>query len=177
MPGLLFYLAVYLAMNLAAFLTVAGVGRVLGSDELDRYAGLGRRMPLAGVVLAVSLLALAGVPPMGSFVGKAMLFAAAMGAGLTWLAAAAAANTALSLFYYVRVLEVAYLRGGPEGAEPASPEASAASPEHPRPGFPLGAAVAASVTGGATLLLGVVPQPLLSLAQRASAILGLSAMN
>lgn len=160
-PGLLFYLAIYLAMNLAAFLTVAGLGKALGSDDVDRYAGLGARMPFAAAALTISLLALAGVPPMGSYVGKAMLFAAAMGAGLTWLTVVAAANTAVSLFYYVRVLETAYLR----------PRDDAPDVEPPVP-MPRATLLAVAVTGIATLLLGIIPQPLLTLAERASIVLG-----
>lgn len=161
-PALLFYLATYLAMNLAAFFVAGVAGRVLGSDELARYAGLGRRMPLEGVVLAVALLALAGVPPMGSFVGKAMLFGAALGAGFGWLAVVAAVNTAISLYYYARVLEAMYLRAGADDGAVRAVKAVA--------GRPLTTA-AVAITGGATLLAGLAPQPLISLVERASALL------
>lgn len=161
-PALLFYLAVYLAMNLAAFFVVSAVGGVLGSDELPHYAGLGRRIPFEALVLGVALLALAGVPPMGSFVGKAMLFGAAMGAGYGWLAAIAAANTALSLFYYARVLEAMYLRVGAEGASTATRATT--------PRLALTTA-AVAIVGTATLAVGIVPQPLLSFVERASVML------
>src|SRR6266568_3456530 len=85
-PGLLFYLAVYLFMNLGAFLAVDAIERQLQTDDLTRFAGIGRQLPLASAVLAISLLALAGFPPFGSFVGKTLLFGAVLAAGWTWLA-------------------------------------------------------------------------------------------
>ena len=160
-PGMLTYLAVYLVMNLGAFLVVAAIGQTIGSDDLRHYAGLARRMPFAAAVLAVTLLALAGIPPMGSYVGKAMLFAAVIGAGFTWLAVVAAVNTAVSVVYYLRVLEAAYL-------QPASGIASSGESREA-----LTATVSAvAVAAAATLLLGIVPQPLLALAERAALILG-----
>ena len=163
-PGLLAYLSVYLVMNLAAFLIVAALGRVLGSDEISHYAGLSGRRPLAAAVLAVSLLALAGIPPMGSYVGKAMLFAAAVGAGFAWLAAVAAINTAISLVYYVKVLEVAYLRPIPAASDVVGLAAGNGA-------VPIGTIVAVGTATAATLLSGVFPQPLVALAARASRIL------
>lgn len=160
-PATLTYLAVYLVMNLAAFLMVAALGRSLGSDEIGEYAGLARRLPAAAAVLAVSLLALAGIPPMGSYVGKAMLFAAAFGAGFAWLAVVAAVNTAISLVYYVRVLEVVYLRPPSKAVRPAAGGEAIA----------FGTIVAVGVATGATLLAGVFPQPLVGLAERASQLL------
>jgi hypothetical protein len=121
-------------------------------------ATLGRRLPLVALALALSLLALAGIPPMGSFVGKAMLFGAAMGAGMTWLAVVAAANSALSLYYYARVLEVSYLRAPVTGGKLRSTNIR----------WTVGAVLAASL---AILLLGVFPAPLVVLATHASTML------
>lgn len=160
-PGMLFYLAAYLAMNLAAFLTVAAIGGVIGSDDVAQYAGLGRTMPAAAFSLTIALLALAGIPPMASFVGKAMLFGAALGARLEWLAVVAAINTALSLVYYVRIMDYMYLR-------PESNDASGRSSAR----IPLSTTIAVVVTGVATLALGVFPQPLAGLLQRTSAAAG-----
>lgn len=109
-PGMLVYLAVYLFMNLGAFLAVDALERHLHSDDIRQIAGLGRRLPVTAAVLAVCLLSLAGFPPFGGFVGKTMLFGAAIGAGWTWLAIIMLINIAISLFYYVRVLEPMYLR-------------------------------------------------------------------
>jgi NADH:ubiquinone oxidoreductase subunit 2 (subunit N) len=94
---LLLYLAIYLFMNLGAFFAVDAIERQVGSDELSAFSGLGRRLPFAAAVLALCLLSLAGIPPLGGFVGKTMLFGAAPAAGWTWLAVVMAANVALSL--------------------------------------------------------------------------------
>lgn len=168
-PGLLVYLAVYVAMNLAAFLAVAAVGRATGSDEMPRYAGLAGLFPMTALALALSVVALAGIPPMASYVGKAMLFLAAMDAGLAWLAWIAAANSALSLYYYARLLEVMYLRGSFAAADGAAIVGTPGEPSAIRaePATLAVSAVAATVT----LLLGIVPQPLVALAEQASVLL------
>src|SRR5260370_5501823 len=97
-------------MNLGALLGVEAIERQEQSDDIRRFAGLGRHLPLSAAVLALCLLSLAGFPPFGGFIGKTYLFGAALGAGWTWLAIVMLLNVALSLFYYVRVLEPMYLR-------------------------------------------------------------------
>jgi NADH-quinone oxidoreductase subunit N len=155
-PGLLLYLAVYLFMNLGAFLAVDAIERQLGSDTIDGFAGLGWRLPWTAAVLALSLLSLAGFPPLGGFVGKTMLLGAALGAGWTWLAVVMGVNIAISLFYYVRLLEPLYLH-------PASLERLAAEPAALR--------LALAVLGVGTLASGVLPQPWVMLAGRAAEVL------
>ena len=110
LSGMLVYLAVYLFMNLGAFLAVDAIERQLRSDDIGHLPGLGRRLPVTTAVLAICLLSLAGFPPFGGFIGKTMLFSAAIDAGWTWLAIIMLVNVAISLFYYVRVLEPMYLR-------------------------------------------------------------------
>ncbi len=80
------------------------------SDDVAQFVGLGRCLPLTASVLAICLLSLAGFPPFGGFIGKIYLFGTALAAGLTWLAVVMLVNVAMSLFYYVRVLEPMYLR-------------------------------------------------------------------
>ncbi|GHP01164.1 NADH-quinone oxidoreductase subunit N [Reticulibacter mediterranei] len=113
-PGMLIYLAVYLFMNLGAFLAVDAMERQVQSDSLVKFAGLGRRLPFSATVLAVCILALAGFPPFGSFVGKVMLFSATLDMGWTWLAVVMLLNIGLSLYYYIRVLVPLYLRSSKE---------------------------------------------------------------
>lgn len=155
-PGMLLYLAVYLFMNLGAFLSVDAIERQLGSDTLRHFAGLGRRLPLPAVVLMLSLLSLAGFPPLGGFVGKTMLFGAALGAGWVWLAVVMGANVALSLFYYVRVIEPLYLHPSQEPRLPSEP---------------LALRLALVTLGLGTLLTGIFPQAWVALASRAGALL------
>ena len=155
-PGMLLYLAVYLFMNLGAFLAVDAVERQQKSDDLSQFTGLGRRLPLSAAVLALCLLALAGFPPFGSFVGKTYLFGAALGAGWTWLAVVMLVNVAMSLFYYVRVLEPMYLR--PSSDKPLQKE-------------PKALRLVLIVLGAGTLVSGVLPQEWIALVTHASSLL------
>ena len=100
-PALLFFLAGYAVANLAAF---AAVTQLRGRTDLDGYRGLGRARPLLATVLIVSLLSLTGIPPLAGFVGKLLVFWAAIDAGVAWLAVAVLVNTVISLFYYLRVI-------------------------------------------------------------------------
>jgi NADH-quinone oxidoreductase subunit N len=106
LPGLLYYAAAYAVMNLGAFAVVVELPR---ARTLGSYAGLARSQPLLALSLLACLLSLVGIPPLGGFVGKLTVFSAAIDGGMTWLAAVAAANTVLSVFYYLRWIAPAYL--------------------------------------------------------------------
>lgn len=155
-PGALLYLAIYLFMNLGAFLAVDALERQLKSDEIARLAGLGRRMPFVAAVLAICLLSLAGFPPFGGFIGKTYLFNAALEAGWTWLAIIMLVNVAISLFYYVRVLEPMYLHASAE--KPLRAETPALR-------------LALVILAMGTLLSGVLPQEWVALVTHASSLL------
>jgi len=155
-PGMLLYLTVYLFMNLGAFLAVEAIERQEQSDDIRRFAGLGRRLPLPAAVLALCLLSLAGFPPFGGFIGKTYLFGAALAAGWTWLAIVMLLNVALSLFYYVRVLEPMYLRSS--AGKPLRRESA-------------GLRFALVVLGIGTLVSGVLPQEWILLVTHASSLL------
>jgi NADH-quinone oxidoreductase subunit N len=114
-----FYLGVYLFMNLGVFAGVAFLRGVLGSEEIADYAGLVRRSPGLAVCLAVLLFSLIGLPPLAGFAAKFTVFAALFNAGLLGLLVIGAANTVLSLFYYLRVVKVMLL-------EPEKPDRSPA---------------------------------------------------
>ena len=154
--GLMLYLAVYLFMNLAAFLAVDGLERRYGTDEMERLHGAGRRAPLTSAALALAILSLAGVPPLGGFVGKTVLLGAALDSGLLWVAVAMAVNFVLSLAYYARVLEALYLR----------------TPQHgPSGRLPPGLSIALTVLVAGTLASGVVPQRLVAFTAKAATLL------
>ncbi|MCC6424092.1 MAG: NADH-quinone oxidoreductase subunit N [Phycisphaerales bacterium] len=111
----LFYLAAYLFMNLGAF-TVAGlIERETGSEQIADYAGMGRRSPLIAFCMTACLLSLVGLPPFAGFVAKVNLFWALMqnGTWWWWLVGVIGVNTVLSLYYYVRVIKVMYLKDSP----------------------------------------------------------------
>lgn len=97
------FLTAYALANLAAF---AVVTHLRGRTALDDYHGLAREQPLASAVLIVAMLSLVGIPPLVGFFGKFLLFEVTIAAGYTWLAVAAALNTLVSLFYYLRVAGV-----------------------------------------------------------------------
>ncbi|MCS7140958.1 MAG: NADH-quinone oxidoreductase subunit N [Candidatus Nitrosocaldus sp.] len=113
MQGALFHVMNHAVMKSSAFIAAAGIALVIGTMNIDQYRGIGRRMPLISLVMAVSLLALAGVPPLNGFWSKFILFAAAVNAGsvVSWapyLAIAGILNSALSLGYYAWVIRRMY---------------------------------------------------------------------
>jgi NADH-quinone oxidoreductase subunit N len=163
LPALVYYAIAYAAMNLAAFGVVQAVQRERGSVDLDAFAGLGRTHPWWTAALVLSFLSLLGLPPLAGFVGKLELFTAAIDADQAWLAVVAVVNTVVSLYYYLRVIAPAVLDRPP--AAPASASRSA------NPGsLSLGLALAA--TAGATVAFGVVAEPLLKVAERATMLAG-----
>ena len=103
--SLVVFAAAYAAMNLGAFAVVLQTGRDLAS-----FAGVGRHARALGVAMVIFLLSLVGVPPFAGFVGKLLLFGAAMEAGFTGLAVVAIANSVLSLAVYLRVIAPMYRR-------------------------------------------------------------------
>jgi NADH-quinone oxidoreductase subunit N len=107
--SVVFYLVVYVVTNLAAFGIVAAFWRISGSDQIADYAALSRRSPTLGIIMLVTFLSLAGMPPLGGFVAKFFVFAAAVNAGLVWLAIIGVLNTIVGLYYYLVVLKVVYL--------------------------------------------------------------------
>ena len=125
-PALVVFAAAYAAMNLGAFavLAQARLGasqRVRASASLRDLSGLGRAAPWAGAAMVVFLVSLVGVPPLGGFVGKLLLFGAAIEGGFTWLAVVGIANSVLSLGVYLRVVVPMYER--PKEAPRSSPPA------------------------------------------------------
>jgi len=119
------YIAVYLFMNLGAFSVVAFLRNAMGSEQIDDYAGLFRQCPGVVICFAIILFSLLGIPPLAGFVGKFAVFAAlakgylATGQGhLLLLLIAGGVNTAISLFYYVRVVKVMTMDPEPETRGP-----------------------------------------------------------
>lgn len=112
--SLLFYLAVYLFMNLGAFAVVAFIRNEIRSEDLADYKGLWKMCPALTVCMVLFLLSLTGLPPLAGFFAKFYIFAALFEAGqynsgMYWLLSIAAFNTVISLFYYVKVLRVMIL--------------------------------------------------------------------
>ncbi len=112
LPGVeavLFYLVVYLLMNFGAFLVVLIVANRCQTEELEGYRGLAFRSPWLGILMAIFLFSLTGIPPFAGFIGKFYLFSVVIQEGIYWLAIVAAINTAISLYYYARILRQMFL--------------------------------------------------------------------
>ncbi len=119
--ALLYYLAVYLFMNLGAFAIVALIRNYTFSEEIDSYKGLVSESPVLCICMMICMFSLVGMPPFGGFIGKLMIFASVYKAGeLHWsmyvVLAFGGLNTVFSLFYYLRVLKTMFLDERPEGA-------------------------------------------------------------
>ncbi|MER3455975.1 MAG: NADH-quinone oxidoreductase subunit N [candidate division GAL15 bacterium] len=157
LPGLLYYLLAYLFMNLGAFFVALVASEATGSDEIPDHAGLSQRAPWVAAAMVVFMLSLTGIPPTAGFFGKFYLFAAAVDAGLLWLAALAVANSVVSLYYYVGVLRALYLMPPPER-----------TPLSVSPALRVGLGVA--LVG--TVAVGLYPQPVVGFVELARRLLG-----
>ena len=120
MGSLLFYVAIYLFMNLGAFAVVAFLRNEMGSEEIDDYAGLVKNSPGLVVCFSIILFSLIGLPPLAGFAGKFLIFAALTSAQLYTLLAIGGLNTVLGLFYYLRVVKVMSIDPEPESRPPVS---------------------------------------------------------
>lgn len=122
LQGVIVYVVAYLLMNLGAFAVVITVGRHLGSDDIDRYAGLMKRSPLPAAALTVFLLSLAGIPPTAGFLGKFLVFGSAVRVGvaghpeLLALAALGVINSVVSVYYYLNVARLMFF-AEPDGEQ------------------------------------------------------------
>jgi NADH-quinone oxidoreductase subunit N len=157
--AVLVYLAAYTLMNMGAFACVAQF-----SEREDRphlisdLSGQGYSRPVAALALTICLFALSGIPPFIGFTAKFVVFRAAINEGFVWLAVIGVVNSVISVFYYVRVIYILYMRPLPE--------------RRPDYGFSFAICATASVAALGTLLLGIYPTAVLAAAQ--SAILGLA---
>jgi NADH-quinone oxidoreductase subunit N len=154
----LIYLFVYAFMQLGAFAIVIMMRRrdAVG-DELKDLSGLYFRHPAAAVAMLIFMLSLGGIPPTAGFMGKFWLFGAAIEAGYVWLAVIGVLNSAISLYYYVRVVVFMWIKEETTGSMPVLSPA-------------LVAVLLIAAVG--TIALGVYPAPLFELAEASTATLG-----
>ncbi|MGH9421963.1 MAG: NADH-quinone oxidoreductase subunit N, partial [Thermoanaerobaculia bacterium] len=107
--GILVYSIVYLFANLGIWSTVLMLRRhQYAGERVDDFEGLSRRAPLWAFAMVIFLLSLGGIPPTAGFIGKYFLFAAAVQAGFGWLAVIAVLMSAVSMFYYLRLVVAMY---------------------------------------------------------------------
>ena len=151
--GIMLHLVAYAVTNMAAFLCLAAVFNITGRDDIAGMAGVARRAPVVGLVFAVSLFSLAGLPIFVGFTSKFYLFNAAAAQGLLWVAGVAIFASLISLYYYLMVVRQLYI-------EPAGESVSI-----PVPRLTLG--VLGALFAG-MIVLGVYPAPLMRAIQHAS---------
>ncbi|MGH9750273.1 MAG: NADH-quinone oxidoreductase subunit N [Candidatus Polarisedimenticolia bacterium] len=146
------YLLVYTFVNMGAFALVVVMrrGEIIG-DRVADFAGLARRAPSAAFAMLVFMLSLAGIPATAGFIGKWYLFGAVIRTGWAWLAVLAVVNSAVSLYFYVRVVVMMYMR------EPAAGESI-------EPTFGQRVAIGACIAF--TLVFGLYPQPIIRFAAK-----------
>ena len=156
LAGSLFYLASYGLTTIGAFGVITLVRDPGGeAGHLSRWAGLGRRSPVVAGIFTLFLLAFAGIPLTSGFTGKFAVFQAAIAAGETPLVIVGVLSSAVAAFFYVRVIVLMFFSDPiPDG------------PEVVVPSIFTGTAVGLGVV--ATLVLGIVPEPVLSLASHAA---------
>ncbi len=124
-------------------------------DHIDNFKGLGKTMPITAFSMMVFVLALAGIPPTAGFMSKFVLFSSTIESGLVWLAVIAILNSALSLYYYARVVKYMYFLPS-EGERVSEP-------------FPYIAALLFAVAG--VLVIGIWPEPFVNMAMEAAKVL------
>ena len=128
LSGSLFHIINHAVMKSAAFIAAAGVATAIAGYSLEKYRGLGKRMPITAIALSISLLALAGVPPLNGFWSKLVLFGAGINSGPLvewgpWLAIAGVLNSALSLGYYAWIMRKMYMEDAPDMSKVKEPRA------------------------------------------------------
>jgi len=151
--GVIFYSCAYALMGTGAFgiLTIKDAGRI--PKTFDDLAGYGKRNPLLALIMMLFIFSLIGLPLTGGFIGKFQIFSAALKDGWIWLTVIAILNSALSVYYYLRVVMFMYMREGaiPDGSEPSNKTS----------GFALTGLIG---TAAAVLYLGVFPNEIMELA-------------
>ncbi len=157
--GSLFYLAAYGFTTIGAFAVVTLVRDGAGeATHLSQWAGLSRRSPALAAVFALFLLGLAGIPLTSGFTGKFAVFSAAVAHGGTWLAVVGVVSSTVAAFFYARIIVLMYF------SAPDSSGTAVAAPS-------VFTVVAIAVGAVMTVLLGVLPGPLLDLAGRSAVFL------
>ena len=151
--GVLLYTLVYVFANLGIWATVLMLRRhEYAGERIDDFEGLSRRAPFWAFAMVIFLLSLGGIPPTAGFIGKYFLFAAAVQAGFGWLAIVAVLMSAVSMFFYLRIVVAMYMKEGSEA------EVAITAPLK----------WVAAVSLAITLFVGIAPAPLVNQLTRSS---------
>ncbi|MEQ8821280.1 MAG: NADH-quinone oxidoreductase subunit N [Sumerlaeia bacterium] len=152
--AILIYLLSYTIMNIAAFGVAAYLGKE-GEGDIANYRGLSKRKPLLAAVMAITMVSLTGIPPTIGFVGKFYIFKEAVQAGLMMLTVIAVLMSAVSAYYYLRVIVAMYMQDEESGAVIAGSGTLARTYAVP---------VVLGLSVGAIFLFGIFPQLILAFA-------------
>lgn len=165
LTGAMYYMFAHVFMKAGAFIVVAALITAGVGENITDYRGLAKRSKLMAAVMLLSVLSLAGIPPLGGFTAKFFLFSAAVVPGgpgsavevqWIWLAFVAILNSAISLYYYARVIKAMYIEKGPTEEKLKIPAAFS---------------VAAVLCVIGMIVLGVFPGPLFNLCMEAAQLL------
>lgn len=151
--GILFYLLAYAFMNIGAFTCVILLGK--NGEENTRisdYAGIGFKYPLLSAAMTIFLLSMAGIPPLGGFMAKFYVFSAAVKSKFYWLAILGVLNSAVSVYYYLRVTVLMYFRESQREITGLQ--------------FPVSSVIALIIALIGTIYMGLFPSNIISFAQK-----------
>lgn len=153
----IFYGFSYAIMNMIAFAVVTMMSKHNPSGELSGYRGLGRRYPLAGAAMVIAVLSLAGIPPTAGFFAKLFLFTAVLNSGHVGFVIIAALGSAVSIFYYLRVVLAFYAK------EPQATSAASNGNYSLIESVNFGTTVVITVCSLVTIAMGVFAQEMLNI--------------
>ena len=152
--SLMLYMLIYVFMNMGAFGVVIQLRKNgLESDDIEDFAGLAKRNRLTAFIMLVFMFALAGFPPTAGFIGKFYIFMGAVEANLAWLAVLGVVGSAISAYFYLKVIMVMYMK------EPN--ENTTLSTDKP-------AIIALTITAIAVIFLGIYPAPVIEFTNQAA---------
>jgi NADH-quinone oxidoreductase subunit N len=155
MASVLNYMLIYAFMNIGAFAVIIMLRtETFRGEEITDYQGLSKTHPLAAALMLVFMFSLTGIPPMAGFMGKFYLFMSAINAGYTWLVIVAVIFSAISAYFYLRIVMLMYMKEPREAVQLNSSPAIA---------------VALTVTVAAVIVIGILPSPFLTFARLAAA--------
>lgn len=154
--GMLFYIVLYMIATVGAFAVVVAVEEHSGSDAIEAFSGLSHKSPLLALTMTISLISMAGIPPLAGFAGKLYLFMAIAGQGYLWLVILGFVMSMISVYYYILVVKAMYSRktGDERRLHVSGP-----------------LRLVAMVSMFATLFIGIYPEPLAELANAAARVL------
>jgi NADH-quinone oxidoreductase subunit N len=155
MASVLNYMLIYAFMNIGAFAVIIMLRtETFKGEEITDYQGLSKTHPLAAALMLVFMFSLTGIPPMAGFMGKFYLFMSAINAGYTWLVIIAVMFSAISAYFYLRIVMLMYMKEPHEAVQLNSSPAIA---------------LALTVTVSAVIVIGILPSKIMTFARLAAA--------